>query len=110
MKKGASAVQATGPDDNAVIQLRVKSGIKDLTPRQYVEQKLGITDLRETEELTMGELTGYTGLKEGETVQRIAVIYHRGRAFVFLAKADNEVLKRFYDTLFRFIHIQFSAP
>ncbi len=100
VKKGASAVQATGPDDNAVIQLRVKSGIKDLTPRQYVEQKLGITDLRETEELTMGELTGYSGLKEGETIQRIAVIYHRGRAFVFLAKADNEVLKRFYDTLF----------
>jgi len=100
LKKGASAVQATGPDDNAVIQLRVKSGIKDLTPRQYVEQKLGITELQETEELAMGELTGYTGLKEGETAQRIAVIYHRGRAFVFMAKADNETLKRFYDTLF----------
>jgi len=100
VKKGASGVQATGPDDRAVIQLRVKSGIKDLTPRQYVEEKLGITDLREEEEMSLGELTGFTAVKEGETAARIAVIYHRGRAFVFLAQAENEALKRFYDTLF----------
>jgi len=100
VKKGASAVGAVGPADNAIIQMQVKRGDAELTPSQYIEQKLGISDLRNTEELTMGGLTGYTGLQMGEPEQRIAVIYHRGRAFVFRARADNEALKLFYDTLF----------
>jgi predicted Zn-dependent protease len=100
LKKGASGVQATGPDDRSVIQLRVKSGIKDLTPRQYVEEKMGVTGLTEKEEMKLGELTGFTAIREGDKTGRIAVIYHRGRAFVFMAQADNEALKRFYDTLF----------
>jgi predicted Zn-dependent protease len=100
VKTGASGVQATGPADKAVIQMRVKSGIKELTPRQYLEQKLGVNDLQDGEELKLGELTGFTALQGEDKEQRIAIIYHRGRAFVFLARADNEPLKHFYDTLF----------
>jgi predicted Zn-dependent protease len=100
IKKGSSGVQATGPADRSVIQMRVKSGIKDMTPRQYLEDKLGVGDLQDGEELKLGELVGYTGLQGEGKEQRIAVIFHRGRAFIFLARADNEALNRFYDTLF----------
>jgi predicted Zn-dependent protease len=101
VQKGSSAVRAVGPADDAIIHMQVKRADKELTPEQYIEQKLGITDLQEPEELSLGELSGYTGWQVGEPEQRIAVIYHRGRAFVFRARVDNEALKQFYDTLFR---------
>jgi predicted Zn-dependent protease len=100
VQKGSTAVRAKGPADDAIIHMQVKRGDEELTPRQYIEQKLGISDLQDAEELTLGELSGYTGWQTGEPEQRIAVIYHRGRAFVFRARVDNEALKRFYDTLF----------
>lgn len=101
VKKGASAVQAASPGNDAFIQLGVKRGEKDLTPRQYLEQKLGIKDIRDGEELALGELSGFTGIQAGGKEQRVAVIYHRGRAFVFLTRTDKDALKPFYDTLFK---------
>ncbi len=100
VQKGASAVQAVGPSDNAMIRMQVKRTNEELSPGQYIEQKLGISNLRDGEELELGDLSGYTGLNRDKPGQRIAVIYHRGRAIIFLTSADNQDLAHFYDTLF----------
>ena len=100
VEKGANAVQAKGPSDNAVIRMQVKRADENLTPARFIEQKLGIGKLKDGEELTLGEMTGYTGLNPVRPAQRIAVIYYRGRAILFLASADNAELAHFFDTLF----------
>jgi predicted Zn-dependent protease len=103
IKKRSSVIQAIGPNDRAAIQLQVKKGDKDLTPKQYTERKLGVIDLTETEQLKIGELEAYTGVlpaRNNQPDKRMAVIYHRGRAFVFIAKANNAALASFYDSLF----------
>jgi predicted Zn-dependent protease len=104
VKKRASVIQASGPSDGAFIQLQVKRGKDELSPKQYLEREMGITTLRKTEDLTLGELGGYTGIlpgKEQRPDRRIAAISHRGRLFIFIGKANNPALAGFYDTLFR---------
>jgi len=100
--KNANVVQARGPADGAVMQLQVKRGPKDGTPADYLAQKFGATDLKQGRSLGSGEVVGYTGIQAGSSGQdrRIAAWFHRGRAFVILAQANNPALQTFYDTLF----------
>ncbi|MGI9286024.1 MAG: M48 family metalloprotease [Pseudomonadales bacterium] len=98
-----SVIQAHSAKDRAIIQLRVQKADKQLTPKEYMQNNLKFSKLSATEELDDYGLTGFTGVmagKDGKPPQRVAVIYHRNRAFIFTAQAQNTALNSFYDTLF----------
>lgn len=96
-------IQAHSEKDRAVIQLRVQKADKQLTPKEFMQNSLKLANLSATEELDDYGLSGFTGVmpgKDGKPPQRVAVIYHRARAFIFTAQAHNTALNSFYDTLF----------
>ena len=98
-----SVIQAFSEKDRALIQLRVQRADQRLTPKEYMQNNLKMAQLSDAEELTDYGLTGYTGVlagKDDAPPQRVAVIYHRNRAFIFTAQAHNSALDSFYDTLF----------
>ncbi len=98
-----SIIQALGAKDRAMIQLRVQRADQRLTPKEFMQNNLKMAQLTDAEELNDYGLTGYTGVLAGKDEvppQRVAVIYHRNRAFIFNAQAHNRALNSFYDTLF----------
>ncbi len=98
-----SVIQAHSAKDRALIQLRVQGADMRLTPKEYMQNNLKMAKLSDTEVLDDYGLTGFTGVlagNDGTPPQRVAVIYHRNRAFIFNGQAQNTALNSFYDTLF----------
>ncbi len=57
----------------------------NISPREFIRESLGITNLQKSEPLEQYRLLGHTGLVESAngTLERLAVIYYGPRVFVF---------------------------
>ncbi len=101
--KGA-IVQARGTSDGAVMQMRVKRlRDEEMTPEEYLRKERSFTTLEQGEVLGDEKLPGFTGIVPAEgkyPTRRIAVLFHKRRAFLFVAQVDKGKHNSFYDTLF----------
>ncbi len=103
IKSRGSIIQARGPSDGAVIQMRVKKLKEDVSPEQYLKESRGFSNLIDGESLDSDTVKGYTGrvpASDKYPERRVAVMFHKKRAFLFVAQVDKDKQNSFYDTLF----------
>lgn len=88
-------LQATAPGDDAVLVVTRRRLDSPLTPREVLEKKLHLADMREGREIRPGGMSGYTAIAPkanspyGERAVRYGVVNHDGYAFVFAGAAKQ---------------------
>ncbi|MBF8269080.1 MAG: peptidase M48 [Gammaproteobacteria bacterium] len=100
-----NAVMARNKTDSALIQITYMSADRRLSPKDYMQKRLGLNDLREQQELTIYGLPAHTGLVAvnspyGRRLSRVTVIYYGNRAIILSsATKDSGGINR-YDPMF----------
>jgi len=76
---------------HAFVNFQLQDGDPELTPEQYIKDKLKRDDLLEGEEITFGESTAYIGSLDASNksaeLDLIAVVYQDGGTFLFRGEA-----------------------
>jgi predicted Zn-dependent protease len=84
-----TTLNAFAPERKATLQVEVQRLQQNKEPRLYLRENLGIPELQQSEALQQFGLSGWTGMHP-DTAQRIAVIYHGGRAFTFTGSSTDD--------------------
>ncbi|MFK8020705.1 MAG: M48 family metalloprotease [Pseudomonadales bacterium] len=107
IKSKGSVIQAKGEGGKAVIQMRIKKLEEEITPEKYLREVRNFKTLENGESLDNEHIKGYSAIVPANSkypARRIAVIFHKKRAFLFVAQLTDpsipEALASFYDTLF----------
>lgn len=110
IQNNPTSLQAVAPQGAAIIQMGVSDINRKQTPAEFIRDRLNIKDLKNGEPLSSNGLQGYTGqaVAEGKPV-RVAVMYLRDQAFIFIAatKASGDFNK--FDPAFRETVMSFHA-
>lgn len=86
MQNSPNAVVAYPARQDAFLQMQAQGDLNNLTPEQFIKERLEIENLTEGEVLDQNGLRGYTGIVPGTDKRgpvRVAVIYHKEQAFYF---------------------------
>ncbi len=84
------SLQAIAVNGLAFIDMRATDINRKLSPREFIKQRLKLSDLRSGEQLNINGLEGYTGLLTlKKKPVRVSVIYFNDRAFVFFSGVKN---------------------
>ncbi|MFM1897607.1 MAG: hypothetical protein RLZZ385_2681 [Pseudomonadota bacterium] len=63
----------------------------NIEPRVFIRDKLGLDNLQKSEPLSQYRLLGHTGVvQDGNSLERIAVIYLGPRAFIFRGRVESQ--------------------
>jgi predicted Zn-dependent protease len=84
-----TTLNASAPEEKASLLVEVQRLQQNKEPRLFLREDLGIPELQQSEALNQFGLSGWTGLHP-DGGNRIAVIYHSGRAFIFTATIADE--------------------
>ncbi len=85
-----NSLQAISPGGKAFIDMGVSDINRKLLPKQFIEQRLKVDNLRSGQAIKPHGLDGYTGLTVHQNKPiRIAVVYLRDQAFIFLGTAKD---------------------
>lgn len=87
-----TTVTSRSPDEDASLSVTARLRSRNIDPRVYVNEELGISNLQQTEAFTQYGLPGYTGII-GDSGERLAVIYLGNRAFIFRARGSDEEVR-----------------
>jgi predicted Zn-dependent protease len=95
-------VMAVSTDNDGLIQLSIAGLNKRITPRQFMEQRMQLKNLRQGSTFVNGDLQGYTAIADSNTTfgtraVRYVVIYRDSSAFIFAGTARNRHNARHYD-------------
>ena len=86
-----TTVTAANP---GVAELRVEARrlSKNIEPRVFLREELGISDLQKSEALNQYRLIGHTGLTTAKSgrPERVAAIYFGSRVFIFRGEIERE--------------------
>jgi len=84
-----TTVTANGPEQDS-LHVEVQRITENIGPRDFIRDKLGITNLQKSEDLNQYRLIGHTGvLQAGDgSLERIAVIYMGPRAYIFRGRVS----------------------
>ncbi len=104
MQNSSNALVAYPRKQDAFLQMKVQGDLADLTPEQFIKERLKIEDLTNGQVLDENGLLGFTGVvpatdKRGPV--RIAVIYHKNQAFYFSGVNRKPNSSFNYDPFFR---------
>jgi len=77
--------------DGAALRVEARRLSKNIEPRVFLREELGISDLQKSEALNQYRLIGHTGLTTSESgrPERVAVIYLGSRAFIFRGEVEQ---------------------
>ncbi|ODN68100.1 M48 family metalloprotease [Methylophaga muralis] len=110
IQNNPTSLRAVAPQGLAIIEMGVSDLNRKQTPAEFIRDRLNIKDLKSGEAITSHGLQGYTGIAvaEGKNV-RVAVLYLREQAFIFIAttKAAGDFSK--FDASFRETVMSFHA-
>ena len=108
-------IQAISPENDAMMQVFVVVPGRTMTPKDVIERKLGLTNLRDAKEVTIAGLPAYIGIGDryvspfGPRPVRAAAIVDRARrkAYVFAGTGRHDLSRvardgDFIGTLFSF--------
>jgi len=91
-KRGVQAVSVTA---DAIFAINTGRMAKDLTPRQYLEQKLGM-DIREGRDVTISNLKGFIGIANradspfGPRPMRVVILYDTRKRLVYILTGSGK--------------------
>jgi predicted Zn-dependent protease len=84
--RGSKAIVAHPGDDAAKLTITIQRNDKTKTAREFLDQKLDAPKLFQSAPLSQSGLQGHTGVSpagDGKNSRRLALIYHRGLAYLF---------------------------
>jgi predicted Zn-dependent protease len=95
------SLQAIAPEGKAFMEMGATDLNRKLTPRQFIEQRLKVDNLRSGEVIKPHGLDGYTGITlQKDKPLRIGVVYLREQAFIFFGTSENSREFNAYDPAF----------
>ena len=98
----AEKILAISPDNDGLIQVTITDLNKRITPKQFMEQRMRLKNLRQGSAFENGELDGYTAIADSNTTfgtraVRYAVIFRGNSAYIFAGAAKNKSDSRRFD-------------
>ena len=110
IQNNPTSLRAVAPEGLAIIEMGVSDLNRKQTPAEFIRDRLNIKELKNGERLSSNSLEGYTGLAQaqGKTV-RVAVMYLRDQAFIFIATSKNAQDFNRFDKDFRETVLSFHA-
>jgi predicted Zn-dependent protease len=102
IENSSDRILAISPDNNGLIQMSIADLNKRITPRQFMEQRMQLKNLRQGRTFVNGNLEGYTALADSNTTfgtraVRYVVIFRDTHACIFAGAARNTRDSRRYD-------------
>lgn len=96
-----TSLQALSQGGQAMIEMGSSDLNKQLSPQQFIQQRLGVPNLQSGQSLNSQGLEGYTGITMNQDRPiRVAVMYLHKQAFVFLASTEKPAEFNQYDSAF----------
>ncbi len=94
------------PEKQAILQLFAKNIDRSLTPRQFMIERLGVTNLDNESALLINGLDSHSGISvmktdSGPRPVRFTVVYHGNYAFVFAGMTPSPGLMTRFDPVFQ---------
>jgi predicted Zn-dependent protease len=84
------SLQAVAPEGKALMEMGASDLNRKVTPREFIQQRLKINDLRAGEVINSHGLEGYTGITQNQNKPlRVGVVYLRDKAYIFFATTKN---------------------
>jgi len=105
IENNTERVLAISPDNDGLIQMSITDLNKHITPKQFMEQRMQLKNLRQGSAFETGGLEGYTAIADSNTTfgaraVRYVVIYRNTSAYIFACAArNNKDSRRFDDAL-----------
>ena len=98
----AEKILAISPDNEGLLQMSIADLNKRMTPKQFMEQRMQLKNLRHGSTFKHGGLEGYTATADSNTTfgtraVRYVVIYRGTSAYIFAAAAKNKKDSRRFD-------------
>ncbi len=95
-------ILAISGNNDGLIQMSIAELNKRITPKQFMEQRMQLKNLRQGKTFVNGDLEGYTAIADSNTTfgtraVRYVVIYRDTSAYIFAAAAKNRNQSRRYD-------------
>ncbi len=90
----ADRIMLAAPGGGAIIQITTEAIEKKFSPRNFMIQRLGLTNLSKEESLSINGLQAHTGIsvintERGTIPARFVVIYFNQSAYIFAGMAQN---------------------
>jgi predicted Zn-dependent protease len=101
----AERIVATSRDNDGLIQLSLTDLNKRITPREFMEQRMDLENMRQGEPFTAGDLQGYSAIADGKTPWgtrdvSYVVLYRNNRAWIFAGAAkESRDQQRYHEVL-----------
>lgn len=97
IQNNPSSLQAIAPGGRAFIEMGASDLNRKQTPAQFIRDRLKVDNLRDGRSFSSNGLEGYTGVTEQQgKLLRLAVIYLRDKAYIFIGGAkDNRDFAQF---------------
>jgi len=98
-------ILAISPDNDGLIQMSIADLNKRIPPKQFMQQRMRLKNLRQGSTFETGDLEGYTAIADSNTTfgvraVRYAVIYRNSSAYIFACTAkDNKNPRSFDDAM-----------
>jgi predicted Zn-dependent protease len=98
----AERILALSPDNDGLLQVSITDLNKRITPREFMEQRMLLKNLRLGSTFRNGDLEGYTAIADSNTTfgsraVRYVVIYRGTSAYIFAAAARYKKDSRRFD-------------
>ncbi|HYQ72756.1 MAG TPA: M48 family metalloprotease, partial [Gammaproteobacteria bacterium] len=102
IENNADRILAASPDNIALIQMSITDLNKRITPKQFMEQRMRLKNLRQGSSLESSTLEGYTAIADSNTsfgarAVRYVVLYRDKRAYIFACAVKNKNDSRRFD-------------
>ena len=102
IENSADRVMAVSPDNTGLIQMSITDLNKRITPKQFMEQRMQLKNLRQGSTFVNGDLEGYTAIADSNTsfgsrAVRYVVIYRDTSAYIFAGTARSKHDSSRYD-------------
>ena len=102
IENSSDRVMAVSTDNDGLIQMSITDLNKRITPKQFMEQRMQLKNLRQGSAFVNGDLEGYTAFADSNTsfgtrAVRYVVIYRDTSAYIFAGAAKNKHNSRRYD-------------
>jgi predicted Zn-dependent protease len=98
----AEKILAISPDNDGLLQMSITDLNQRITPKQFMEQRMQLKNLRQGSTFKNSDLEGYTAIANSNTTfgtraVRYVVIYRGTSAYIFAAAAKNKKDSRRFD-------------
>lgn len=105
IKNQPEQLVAIAPNNTGLLQVRAVDLNRRLTPRQFMQRRLKLDDLRQGEHFLHHGLEGYTALANtstsyGERLARFVVVFLKDKAWIFKGASKNASDPFRFDRLF----------